>query len=248
MGISERKMRERTMREALILDHADRLFQEAGYLGLHLDQLAARIEYSKATIYNHFASKEDLVLAICRRHIRQRAEFFGRALTFDGLSRERMFVIGLADLMIARLHPHAFAMFQLAQSPSIWEKVDPLARKQFGAALISCMKPVREIVRQARSQGDLGEHAPGDDQILFGFVSMSKGALLLHSRPTIHHQMFGRQAGSALDLLKANYHAFLDGVGWRPFSVDWDFAGTEQRIYTELFPEENRLRETTATC
>ena len=30
--------------------------------------------------------------------------------------------------------------------------------------------------------------------------------------------------------------AFLDGLGWRPLSSEWDYRRTLQRVYTEVFP------------
>ncbi|MFQ3577386.1 MAG: helix-turn-helix domain-containing protein [Verrucomicrobiia bacterium] len=238
MAIIDRKRREWEMRESLILEHADALFREKGYLGLNLDHLAERIEYSKATIYNHFENKEDLVLAVCVSQLERRAEFFMRSLTFRGRSRERMLAIGVADQIIAELHPHAFAMFQLAESPSIWEKTRPERRGAFGMASARCMEAPREIVRQARSEGDLPASGASDHHILFGLVSMSKGAHLLGGGPEGHRPMFGQDCPDARDLLMANYHVFLDGTGWRPFTGEWDYADTERRILAELFPAE----------
>ena len=64
MAISDRRLRERQERERLIIEHADDLLRQHGFLGLNLDELAERVEYSKATLYNHFDSKEDLVAAV----------------------------------------------------------------------------------------------------------------------------------------------------------------------------------------
>ena len=50
MATSTRKARELEAREALILDVAERLVQEKGYLGMNMDQVAAATEYSKGTI------------------------------------------------------------------------------------------------------------------------------------------------------------------------------------------------------
>ena len=115
MAIADRKERARKEREKLILDHADDLLRFNGYLGLNLDELAKRIEYSKATIYNHYSSKEDLVLGVATMHLKTRTELFGRALTFDGRTRERILAIGLADQIMAQLCPHGFPLLQLVR-------------------------------------------------------------------------------------------------------------------------------------
>ena len=62
----------------MILDHAGRLLLRDGYQNLNLDELAKAIEYSKGTIYLHFETKEDLVLAIATRIARHRADLFER--------------------------------------------------------------------------------------------------------------------------------------------------------------------------
>ena len=121
MAIADRKERALRERENLILAHSDAMLAESGYLGLNLDEVARRIEYSKATIYNHFKSKEDLVLAVAVSHLLTRTELFARALTFEGTTRERMFVIGAADVILAKVHPHWFPIMQLVRTQSIWE-------------------------------------------------------------------------------------------------------------------------------
>jgi len=57
------KERQRQEREALILRAAAELLAERGYHEMSLDDIAARVGISKGTIYLHFASKEDLVIA-----------------------------------------------------------------------------------------------------------------------------------------------------------------------------------------
>ena len=233
MGIADRKERERREREKLILDHADDLLRFNGYLGLNLDELAKRIEYSKATIYNHFQSKEDLVLAVAIMHIDARTDYFQRALTFNGRPRERMFAIGIADHLLAQFYPHGFPTMQLVRTQSIWEKAAPERQDRFTDRNGSCVNIAMEIIRQAKVEGDLGPDSPPEDQILSGLVSMAKGAHLLADTNICDGTDL-----NPLKYLNANYHLFLDGAGWKPFSSEWDFEDTEKRIWNELFSVE----------
>jgi AcrR family transcriptional regulator len=59
--------RQRAERELVILAEAERLLSVEGYEGLVLDRLADQVGVSKATLYLHFASKEDLVGAVMLR-------------------------------------------------------------------------------------------------------------------------------------------------------------------------------------
>jgi AcrR family transcriptional regulator len=241
MAIAERKIRAWNDREQLIVDCADAMLRSSGYLGLNLDQLAERIEYSKATIYNHFESKEDLVLAVVTRHVEMRSDLFVRALTFDGCSRERMFVVGIADMILAKLHPHWSEVLQLIQTQSIVERTTPERRTAYDKVLGKCMGIIMEILRQGRASGDLPADAPSDLHVMCGLVSMSKGAHLLASGGELS------TTGASLRPLETlfdNYQIFLDGVGWRPLRTEHDYAAAENRIRKELFSEELARVET----
>lgn len=55
-------------RRKAILDCADQVFLEAGFQSASMSEIAARLGGSKGTLYNYFASKEELFLACVERH------------------------------------------------------------------------------------------------------------------------------------------------------------------------------------
>ena len=63
--IQKAKTRSERKHEA-ILSAAKRAFLEFGVQGTSMDRLAEMAEVSKRTVYNHFATKEDLVLHLLR--------------------------------------------------------------------------------------------------------------------------------------------------------------------------------------
>ena len=58
------KERQRQEREALILQTAEEAFLVQGYHETSIDEIAARVGVSKGTVYQHFPSKEDLLMAL----------------------------------------------------------------------------------------------------------------------------------------------------------------------------------------
>ena len=60
MGIASRKVRARERLRARILAAAERLFLREGYENVSMRQIAKHIDYSPATIYNHFKDKSEL--------------------------------------------------------------------------------------------------------------------------------------------------------------------------------------------
>jgi TetR/AcrR family fatty acid metabolism transcriptional regulator len=63
------KERQREERAALILEAAYDVLVEKGYHEASIDEIAARVGISKGAVYLHFASKEDLVVALLEQQI-----------------------------------------------------------------------------------------------------------------------------------------------------------------------------------
>lgn len=60
----------RQARAELILDEAEKLLAEKGYHDASIDEIAARAGVAKGTLYQHFPSKEALILALLERNIK----------------------------------------------------------------------------------------------------------------------------------------------------------------------------------
>jgi AcrR family transcriptional regulator len=55
--------KQRQERQELILQAAEQVFDEKGYRDTSMDEIAARVGIGTATIYSHFSSKEELMIA-----------------------------------------------------------------------------------------------------------------------------------------------------------------------------------------
>lgn len=73
MGTMTLRERQRQAREDAIIDAAHQLLLEQGYADMSMDDLAARLGASKATLYQHFPSKEELTIRVIVRMM-QRGE------------------------------------------------------------------------------------------------------------------------------------------------------------------------------
>ena len=68
MATVDRKQRELARREDQFQDQAQELIQRDGLLSLQMSKLAEECEYATGTLYKHFASKEDLLVALSTRN------------------------------------------------------------------------------------------------------------------------------------------------------------------------------------
>jgi AcrR family transcriptional regulator len=70
LGIKERQERDRETVRRAILDAARDLFVTEGYGNVSLRKIAERIEYSPASIYSYFPSKDDIFFALAEEGFR----------------------------------------------------------------------------------------------------------------------------------------------------------------------------------
>jgi len=232
--IQTRKERERAVREELILDHAQRMLLRDGFQNLNLDELAEAVEYSKGTLYLHFKTKEDIALAVVTRAQKERADFFERALVFEGRSRERVHAVGFACCHFAEVYPDYFNVELMLKSQSFWEKADQTRQQQHAMQGNRCFRVVHRLVSEGLQSGDLPASKMSSEQIVYSIASMAVGS----------HIMGGNKHAAAVagiqDPLKAlcrNVDVLLDGLNWKPLSGEWDWDAVDRRIKKEIFPE-----------
>lgn len=228
-----RKERERQEREAKILALARDMLRESGYLGLSMDRIAAQMEYSKGTIYQHFPNKEEIILALANEALEKRLEMFGRAATWEGRPRERMAAIGAAAAEFVRLHPLYFAVDHLVRSNSIWEKTSDQRQQVMQSCEANCMQILGGIVRDAIAQGDF--ELPADatvETVVFGLWAMNFGGYTII---TSSENLANIGLPDPATALWKNQNLLLDGYGWKPLSTEHDYMAVFERAKEQLF-------------
>jgi AcrR family transcriptional regulator len=81
--MAERWTRERRLEHtrSLLLDAAEDVFAEKGFTPATLDDIAYAAGYTKGAIYKHFATKEDLFLAVSDRYWRRYFDNFAEVMS-----------------------------------------------------------------------------------------------------------------------------------------------------------------------
>ena len=128
----ERWTRERRIEHtrSLLLDAAEEVFTEKGFTAASLDDIAQAAGYTKGAIYKHFATKEDLFLAVSDRHWRRYFDNFAEVLSaatevgareLDDVA-ERWRQISLERGAAHAALGHEFALY-LLRNPEVRERV-----------------------------------------------------------------------------------------------------------------------------
>jgi len=231
--VQSRKERERAARERLILGHAARLLARDGFQGLNLDELAAAVEYSKGTLYLHFKTKEDLVLAAATQALRCRADLLERAAAYPGPTRARARAMGFACCEFMAAHREFFAVELMLQARSFWDRVSEERRSRHGAEARRVFHLVNQLVLDAWKCGDLPRKC-SPEEVTLSLMAITLGSHCAVTQPVIEALCAIKDPYAALLL---HQDRMLDGWGWKPVSDGGRHDALDRRICGEVFPE-----------
>lgn len=83
-----------------IIKVAHDLFYRGGFRGVGLDNILDEVGVSKTTFYNHFESKEELVMAVLKEHDRWWRDEFVRLLRKHGGDHPRNQLLAIPDVLL----------------------------------------------------------------------------------------------------------------------------------------------------
>ncbi len=201
-GRTSFRERTRQLREAEIVDAARQLLGERGYHEMSMDEVAARVGISKATLYAHFSSKEDLVLTVIGRQMDTFIDHLEAAQSGEASPIARLAAV--LRLLVELRHAHAcfnpsvedVEVFHLVQ-----RRADFLARMERGRRLLG------NLVEQARRAGEI------NPALSTGVITAALLALAL--APHYRHELASGHL-SVHELAEALATLFLHGVRAAP--------------------------------
>lgn len=228
------KQREILDREQRILAVARPMIVREGYHGLNMDRIAEQVGYSKGTIYNHFANKEEIILALALQTVEKRVAMFRRAAEFRGRARHRMVAISVAAERFVRDFPDHFRFEQILSLDSVKEKTSEKRQSLIDGCEMQCMTILGGIVRDAMAHDELTlEEGMSPEDLIFGLWALTSGGYaIMFSSESLGQLGLGEPFG----LVRRHCNALMDGYGWKPFSSEFDTDALARQIQAELFP------------
>ena len=213
MATIDRRQREFVQREALFLDTAQALIQREGLLNLQMSRIAEESEYAIGTLYRHFASKEDLLVALATRNSLGRVELFERAARWSGPTRDRIVALALADLIVLREQPEHFRLAQFVWTEVVWGAASEQSRRRALDACEPLAASVEAIAAEARRNGELPDSLSMTDEGL----TIGPWILCLGMHTLAQQQgLLDPAIGDPYRLLFKHLHHLLNGYGWQP--------------------------------
>ncbi|HEY3712635.1 MAG TPA: TetR/AcrR family transcriptional regulator [Amycolatopsis sp.] len=140
MSVQERKERERSDRERLIVATARELAEQQGWDAVTTRRLAERIEYSQPVLYSHFRGKREIIGAVALDGAAEMAAAVRAATAAADGPRTRVTALARAYLGFAERNPAVYdAMFQLDGGLTFANEDTPEPLKDAFAALLESL-------------------------------------------------------------------------------------------------------------
>lgn len=98
--MTEKKLTRSEQKRQAILEAAHKAFKEYGVQGTSMDQLAALAEVSKRTVYNHFESKEALVMHLIREMWQKAIQGSDVEFSAEGSLEEQLTQLLMAEIEV----------------------------------------------------------------------------------------------------------------------------------------------------
>jgi TetR/AcrR family transcriptional regulator, fatty acid metabolism regulator protein len=187
------RQKQRQERLELILQAAEQVFVEKGYKDASMDEIAARVGIGTATIYAHFSSKEDLLVAAIMERDFQRIEQGVEAICVgEGSATEKLhqifdFLVG-GDFFQRRVQ----IFYAMGSAPQAQQAM--LARQ---GAMLETATAFRHHLTQVIEQGK----ASGEFEPQIATTTMLKGLIGLVRAQTVSDQFLNPYEVPADELL-----------------------------------------------
>lgn len=215
-------------REKELIHTAHELVDLHGFANLTMDKLVDASVFSKGTIYKHFSSKEDLLVALGIHSISLNLELMNKALNYDGCSREKALALHFAYQLFGRLEPALFSCVLSTKSPAVVEKASAERLALFFQKEQEIAQICDTIFRQGIADKSLAlANSLSIEQLSFASWSFSFGTnLLLNNAGECH----GVSRISNHNVLLTNINLLFDGMNWQPLSTNFDYQTTWRNL------------------
>lgn len=213
MTVTERKERQRALREQLFLDKAAELIATDGILQLQMAPLAKACDYATGTLYQHFSSKEDLLVALVGRNSCHQLRFFQGIAALPISHREKMVAISVAANMHQQHNPSHAGLEQYVFTEVVWKNAS-IARRQ---AILANSKPLADLVSGIVQQAIDATELPAHNCDAFD-LSVAPWALCVGNNTLEQTEGLLEAFGGNKDPLQRyrHLHMLLNGMQWQP--------------------------------
>lgn len=204
MGIAERKEKEKQKRRKSILNAAEKIFFGRNGDRGTMDDVAAKVQLSKGTLYLYFKNKTDLLYAIAEKGVSILSEYLQKAMKYEKSGREQLSDLGDEFVRFVEDYPKHFELilrFELTE-PHLKESNEPILLMEPALSIL------REIITHGQQDGTIRSDL-AESEIVIILWSQMLGLL----QNILRQERYIRQYDVKLNsIIKGHYRIIMKGI------------------------------------
>ncbi len=211
----------REQREQEIVEHAIQLFSERGFLGVRMSDVAKQTQYSMGTIYSHFESKEDLLIACAHALVLDHQLLFTRVRELGIPAIEQIITLAQGVWVVASKFPDLIEIKSLSLMRSVWKRATEQRVSRYDHLHEDLSLRIREMAMEAIAESfsgydDLeGKALEGlADTLTHGLWGLSIGMSSITQSGYAENHCEEHSDEELEQFFSINYSNFLKGYGW----------------------------------
>ena len=212
----------REQREKEIVEITLRLLSQRGFLDLRMADIARETKYSMGTIYSHFESKEDLLVACAYTLVLEHQVLFGAIANQPISAIEKIITTALCSWQISMRHPDLIEIDNLSLMPSVWRRATKQRAHELNQLHVELAQLFLGLVHEAIETSLDGYEALDKPEIeqLANYLTHGMWGLCVGLSSTAQSGYAstlcpdGHEEGGD-NYFATNYSNFLKGYGWQ---------------------------------
>lgn len=195
------KERQRREREELILHAAEQVLLEKGYHDASMEEIAARVGIAKGTVYLHFPSKDDMVVALFEQELLFRKRAIAAIMAQPASARSRLEdILGLTYSGARASRTQLF----MALNASIGVRKGLIEKRQeLHSHMGQMAADIRMVLEQGKAAGEFDGSIP---------TSIMLSAFLALLMPRVHENLVGQDDLTPEERAKYVARLFFHGI------------------------------------
>jgi len=221
----------RELREQEIIRITMIQLSEHGFLDVRMSDIARETKYSMGTIYSHFESKEDLIIA-CAYTLVQEHKLLFQAILAEKISAiEKIITMAQCSWHLSMYHPELIEIDHLSLMHSVWHRATQLRTQQLKELQIELANSFLGIALEAietcvlshqtldaLEKKKLAYHLThGMWGLCVGLSSTAQSAYTRSVSSITNHENIEQENREleSYEHFATNYSRFLQGYGWQ---------------------------------
>lgn len=227
---------EKRIQEVILI--AENIIAMKGMRNLALQEIIDKSTMSRGTFFKQFPNKETVLTYLAIAGLNYWNELIARAHNFTGLSREKMIVLHVTQVLCSRLRPYQYAAIFEANNIMNRSAVLPEINVIFDDRIKIIIHVIQGFIKQAIEveKSLTSPHSYLDIEDLAFFVWSSRyGA----SCSSLNFQI-SKKEGDLNQKYKIFTQVILDSLGWKPLSNELNYDRVLNNLLTTYYNKERK--------